>query len=82
MTTIRTPYRIGDGDLQDLVAAKAVLERLPARIRGNGFGLAGCSDGQGEHLNIELVRAPVGDKYVMEEMLNRGLSLGAKPGSL
>ena len=29
-------------------------------------------------LGIELVRCPVGDKYVMEEMLNRGLSLGGE----
>ena len=27
---------------------------------------------------IELVRCPVGDKYVMEEMLKRGLSLGGE----
>jgi phosphoglucosamine mutase len=29
-------------------------------------------------LGIELVRCPVGDKYVMEEMLNRDLSLGGE----
>jgi phosphoglucosamine mutase len=29
-------------------------------------------------LGIELVRTSVGDKYVMEEMLNRGLSLGGE----
>ena len=29
-------------------------------------------------LGIELVRCPVGDKYVMEEMLTRGLSLGGE----
>jgi phosphoglucosamine mutase len=29
-------------------------------------------------LGIELVRCPVGDKYVMEEMLNRGISLGGE----
>ena len=29
-------------------------------------------------LGIELVRCPVGDKYVMEEMLKRGLSLGGE----
>jgi phosphoglucosamine mutase len=29
-------------------------------------------------LGIELVRCAVGDKYVMEEMLNRGLSLGGE----
>ena len=29
-------------------------------------------------LGIDLVRCPVGDKYVMEEMLNRGLSLGGE----
>src|ERR1700759_1074413 len=27
---------------------------------------------------IGLVRCPVGDKYVMEEMINRGLSLGGE----
>src|SRR4029077_628325 len=29
-------------------------------------------------LGIELVRTSVGDKYVMEEMLKRGLSLGGE----
>jgi phosphoglucosamine mutase len=29
-------------------------------------------------LGIDLVRCPVGDKYVMEEMLSRGLSLGGE----
>jgi phosphoglucosamine mutase len=29
-------------------------------------------------LGIDLVRCPVGDKYVMEEMLKRGLSLGGE----
>jgi phosphoglucosamine mutase len=29
-------------------------------------------------IGIELVRCPVGDKYVMEEMLKRGLSLGGE----
>jgi phosphoglucosamine mutase len=28
--------------------------------------------------NIELVRTPVGDKYVMEEMIKRGLALGGE----
>jgi phosphoglucosamine mutase len=28
--------------------------------------------------NIELVRAPVGDKYVMEQMQSRGISLGGE----
>ena len=28
--------------------------------------------------NIELVRAPVGDKYVMEEMVRRGSALGGE----
>ena len=29
-------------------------------------------------IGIDLVRCPVGDKYVMEEMVNRGLSLGGE----
>src|SRR5256885_6352414 len=31
-----------------------------------------------KRLGIELVRCPVGDKYVMEEMLTRDLSLGGE----
>jgi phosphoglucosamine mutase len=31
-----------------------------------------------QRLGIELIRCPVGDKYVMEEMLRRGLSLGGE----
>jgi phosphoglucosamine mutase len=31
-----------------------------------------------EPLGVRLIRCPVGDKYVMEEMLNHGLSLGGE----
>src|SRR6202042_2928854 len=39
------------------------------------LGLERFLDGQG----IELVRTPVGDRYVLEQMLSRGYNLGGEP---
>jgi len=69
-----------DGDAVLLVAADQLQreQRLPGRaivatVMSNiGLELALRERG------IELVRAPVGDKYVMEEMLKRGLALGGE----
>lgn len=69
-----------DGDAVLLIAAKQLQRegRLPgsaivATVMSNiGLELALRARG------IELVRAPVGDKYVMEEMLKRGLALGGE----
>lgn len=69
-----------DGDAVLLIAAKQLQRegRLPgsaivATVMSNiGLELALRA------LGIELVRAPVGDKYVMEEMLKRGLALGGE----
>ena len=69
-----------DGDAVLLIAADFLLRegRLPGRavvatVMSNiGLELALADRG------IELVRAPVGDKYVMEEMQKRGLALGGE----
>jgi phosphoglucosamine mutase len=71
-----------------LVNGDAVMLMCAKRLRANG-GLAGGAivatvmSNIGLELalreeGIELVRCPVGDKYVMEEMLKRGLPLGGE----
>ena len=72
--------RIVDGDAVMLLCARQM--KAQGRLGGNalvatvmsniGLELALRSSG------IDLVRCPVGDKYVMEEMLNRGISLGGE----
>ena len=72
--------RIVDGDAVLLMCARQLLRerRLPGRaivatVMSNiGLELAL------KPLGIDLVRCPVGDKYVMEEMLKRGLALGGE----
>jgi phosphoglucosamine mutase len=53
-----------------------------ARLRGNAIAATVMSNIGLEialrELGIELIRCAVGDKYVMEEMLKRGLSLGGE----
>ena len=72
--------RVVNGDAVLLMCARQL--RREGRLRGGaivatvmsniGLELALGADG------IGLVRCPVGDKYVMEEMLARGLSLGGE----
>ena len=72
--------RVVDGDAVMLMCAR----RLAAegRLKGNAI-VATVMSNIGLELalresGIDLVRCPVGDKYVMEEMLRRGLSLGGE----
>jgi phosphoglucosamine mutase len=72
--------RTVDGDAVLLIAADDL--RRQGRLRGNGV-VATVMSNVGLELamrerGIELVRAPVGDKYVMEEMQRRGLALGGE----
>jgi len=72
--------RVVDGDAVMLMCARQL--QADGRLRGNaivatvmsniGLELALKSHG------IDLVRCPVGDKYVMEEMLRRNLALGGE----
>jgi phosphoglucosamine mutase len=72
--------RIVDGDAVLLMCARHLQrlgalggEAVVATVMSNiGLELALRESG------IGLVRCPVGDKYVMEEMLNRGISLGGE----
>jgi phosphoglucosamine mutase len=72
--------RIVDGDAVMLVCARNMQSQQ--RLRGNAV-VATVMSNIGLELalkesGIELVRCPVGDKYVMEEMLKRGLSIGGE----
>jgi phosphoglucosamine mutase len=72
--------RTVDGDAVLLIAAEDLQRR--GRLHGNAV-VATVMSNIGLELalrarNIELVRAPVGDKYVMDEMLKRGLALGGE----
>ena len=72
--------RTVDGDAVLLIAAEDLQRR--GRLRGNAV-VATVMSNIGLELalrarGIELVRAPVGDKYVMDEMLKRGLALGGE----
>jgi phosphoglucosamine mutase len=72
--------RIVDGDAVMLLCARHM--RAQGRLKGNTV-VATVMSNIGLELalkesSIELVRCPVGDKYVMEEMLKRDLSLGGE----
>jgi phosphoglucosamine mutase len=72
--------RIVDGDAVMLLCARHM--RSQGRLKGNAV-VATVMSNIGLELalkesGIELVRCPVGDKYVMEEMVRRDLSLGGE----
>src|SRR5688572_8265318 len=72
--------RIVDGDAVMLMCAKQL--KAEGRLKGNGV-VATVMSNIGLELalrdsGIEMVRCAVGDKYVMEEMLKRDLSLGGE----
>jgi phosphoglucosamine mutase len=72
--------RIVDGDAVMLMCAKQM--RAEGRLKGNAV-VATVMSNIGLEIalrdtGIEMVRCAVGDKYVMEEMLSRGLSLGGE----
>jgi phosphoglucosamine mutase len=72
--------QVVDGDAVLLMCARQL--QAEGRLRGNAVVATVMSNIGLElalkPLGIELVRTSVGDKYVMEEMLNRGLSLGGE----
>src|SRR5205823_11931615 len=72
--------RIVNGDAVLLMCARQL--QREGRLRGNAVVATVMSNVGLEialaNLGIELVRCNVGDKYVMEEMLARGLSLGGE----
>jgi phosphoglucosamine mutase len=72
--------RIVDGDAVMLMCAKHM--QAQGRLRGNAVVATVMSNIGLElalrALGIELVRASVGDKYVMEEIIKRDLSLGGE----
>jgi phosphoglucosamine mutase len=72
--------RVVDGDAVMLMCAKQM--KREGRLEGNAV-VATVMSNIGLEIalrdsGIELVRCPVGDKYVMEEMIKRGLSLGGE----
>ena len=72
--------RIVDGDAVLLMCARHL--KSIGHLRGNGI-VATVMSNIGLEIalrdsGIEMVRCPVGDKYVMEEMIKRGLSLGGE----
>ena len=72
--------RIVDGDAVLLMCGRH-LKQL-GQLKGNGIVATVMSNiglelALGES-GIEMIRCPVGDKYVMEEMIKRGLSLGGE----
>ncbi|HTM03114.1 MAG TPA: phosphoglucosamine mutase [Vicinamibacterales bacterium] len=72
--------KIVDGDAVMLLCAKQM--QREARLRGNAV-VATVMSNIGLELalrdaGIDIVRCPVGDKYVMEEMLKRGIALGGE----
>ncbi len=72
--------RTVDGDAILLMAARQLQHegRLPqSAIVATVMSNIGLEIALGE-LGITMVRCPVGDKYVMEEMLKRGLALGGE----
>src|SRR5204863_3442310 len=72
--------RIVDGDAVLLMCGRQLQQE--GRLKGNAIVATVMSNIGLElalkPLGIGLVRTAVGDKYVMEEMLNRGLSLGGE----
>jgi phosphoglucosamine mutase len=72
--------RIVDGDAVMLMCARQM--KAEGRLRGNGV-VATVMSNIGlelalEEAGIHMVRCAVGDKYVMEEMIRRNLSLGGE----
>ena len=72
--------RVVDGDAVLLMCARHLKSR--GQLQGNGI-VATVMSNIGLEIalresGIEMVRCPVGDKYVMEEMIKRGLSLGGE----
>ena len=72
--------RIVDGDAVLLMCARQM--QRTGRLNGNAI-VATVMSNIGLEIalresGIDLVRCPVGDKYVMEEMLRRGLSIGGE----
>src|SRR4029077_8438541 len=72
--------RVVDGDAVMLLCARHMKEQ--GRLSGNAL-VATVMSNIGLEIalresGIELVRCPVGDKYVMEEMIKRGLSMGGE----
>jgi phosphoglucosamine mutase len=72
--------KIVDGDAVLLMCARHL--KATGRLAGNAI-VATVMSNIGLELalrdsGIEIVRCPVGDKYVMEEMVKRGLSLGGE----
>ena len=72
--------RIVDGDAVMLMCARQM--KAGGRLQGNAL-VATVMSNIGLEIalrdsGIELVRCPVGDKYVMEEMLKRGISIGGE----
>jgi len=72
--------RVVDGDAVLLMCGRQL--QRERRLKGNAVVATVMSNIGLEialrDLGIDLVRCAVGDKYVMEEMLNRGLSLGGE----
>lgn len=72
--------RVVDGDAVLLMCARHL--KATGRLKGDAIVATVMSniglDIALRDSGIELVRCPVGDKYVMEEMLKRGLSLGGE----
>jgi phosphoglucosamine mutase len=72
--------RVVDGDAVMLMCARQL--QAEGRLRGSAI-VATVMSNVGLEMalresGIEMVRCPVGDKYVMEEMQRRGLSLGGE----
>jgi phosphoglucosamine mutase len=72
--------RFVDGDAVMLMCARHM--KAQGRLNGNAL-VATVMSNIGLEIalrdsGIELVRCPVGDKYVMEEMIKRGISLGGE----
>ena len=72
--------KVVDGDAVMLMCAKQM--KAEGRLKGNAIVATVMSNIGLEialrEAGIEMVRCPVGDKYVMEEMMRRGLSLGGE----
>jgi phosphoglucosamine mutase len=72
--------RIVDGDAVLLMCGRHLKQQ--GELKGNGL-VATVMSNIGLELalrasGIDMIRCPVGDKYVMEEMIKRGLSLGGE----
>jgi len=72
--------KVIDGDAVMLICAKRM--KTEGRLKGNAVVATVMSNIGLElalkELGVDLVRCPVGDKYVMEELVRRGLSLGGE----